>query len=239
MDTGKGWKLAGAPAMAMLCTALAAQVPLAHAQSGAAGQTAGQSGQMTGSRASGATLSRADQNLIKDMAQANLTEIQAGKLAQQKTRNEQVRKFAQKMIDDHTKALQEVQQLAQSKGVDLPTEPDWQHRKMAERLGALSGDAFDRRYMSQAGVDDHKQTHKLLERVQSRARDADIKALASKMMPTVEQHLNEGQQLNAARGRSTGETSSGASGTGGTTGGSGTGGPAGTGGSSGGEGKRY
>lgn len=225
----KSWKrLAGVPAMAVLCAAVAAQLPLAHAQTGQTGQTtqggqAGKAGEMSGTsgrQAAGVSLSKADQKLMKDLAQANLAEIEAAKLAQQKTQNEQVRNYAQKMIDDHSKAQQEVQQLAQSKGLSLPTEPDSQHQKMAQRLGAMSGDAFDRRYMSQSGVDDHKQAHKLLERMQSRAKDADLKALASRLLPTVQQHLNDGQQLSAARARGAGQTSSGTSGTSGTTSGS-------------------
>lgn len=185
----------------------------------ASGQTGMQSGAQAGSStASGSgsgtsTLSRADQKMVKDMAMSNLAEIEAGRLAQGKSQNEQVKNFAQKMIDDHTKALGEVRQLAQAKGVPLPTELDRTHKRKNERLGALSGDAFDRAYMSRAGVSDHKKSHSLLRQAQARAKDPDVKALAARTMPIVEQHLNSAQQLqkNTARGGSTTQGTTGAS----------------------------
>ena len=145
------------------------------------------------------SVSRADANLMHDLAQANLAEIEAGKMAQSKTKNDQVKQFAQKMVDDHTKAQEELQQLAQQKGVKLPTEPDMKHRASAKMLSALEGDKFDKRYLSQGGLSDHRNTHKLLSRVQDRATDPDLKALASKMLPTVDQHLTMAQELSGEK----------------------------------------
>lgn len=146
----------------------------------------------------GGTVSEKDQKMMRDMAHANLAEIEAGKLALSKSQNDEVKKFAQKMVDDHTKSQQELQQVAQSKGVTLPTEPDAKHQKMAKKLGTLSGDEFDRVYMQQGGVDDHKKTHRLVKNAQSDAKDADLKSLAGKTEPVVQEHLTMAQQLHAA-----------------------------------------
>lgn len=187
--------------------------------SGAAGEQSAAAGTTTGTgQAASASLSRSDRKLVTQLAQANLAEIEAGRIAQGKTQNEQVRNFAQQMIDDHTKALQDLQQLAQAKGVTLPAETDSKHKKTAQRLSALSGDEFDRRYIAQSGVSDHKKTHSLLQRIESRAADPDLKALASKLIPVVDQHSNTVQQLSASAGRGAGSTSSGTSGTSGTAG---------------------
>ncbi len=228
----------GVSAVAALFGALAVHAQTGATGSGATGQTSGQqsgpasgqTGMQSGTQASGqtgmqsgtqatasgtgtSTLSRADQKIIKDMAMANLSEIEAGRMAQGKSQNEQVKNFAQQMIDDHTKALGEVQQLAQAKGVALPTELDRTHRRRNERLGALAGDTFDRAYMSQAGVSEHKKTHGLLRQAQARAKDPDVKALAARTMPIVDQHLNSAQQLhkNTARGGSNAQGTTGAS----------------------------
>ncbi|MYN11076.1 DUF4142 domain-containing protein [Pseudoduganella aquatica] len=156
------------------------------------------------------TLGKADQHMLQQLAQGNMAEIEAGKIALQKSQNTEVKAFAQQMVDDHTKGLQEVQTVAQSKGVTLPAEPDAKHKAMASKLKGLSGDAFDRAYLSQAGVDDHKKTHALVQKVQSSAKDADVKALAAKLEPTVAQHLTHVTQLNASI---KGATASGSSGT--------------------------
>jgi putative membrane protein len=148
--------------------------------------------------------------MLEQLAQGNMAEIEAGKIALQKSQNTEVKTFAQQMIDDHTKGLQEVQSVAQSKGVTLPAEPDAKHKAMASKLNGLSGDAFDRTYLRQAGVDDHKKTHALVQKVQSQAKDADVKALAAKLEPTVAQHLTHVTQLNASI---KGATASGGSGT--------------------------
>ena len=162
-------------------------------------------------------LAKSDQQMLQQLAQGNMAEIEAGKIALQKSQNTEVKAFAQKMIDDHTKGLQEVQSVAQSKGVTLPAEPDAKHKAMANKLNNLSGDAFDRTYLAQAGVADHKKTHALVQKVQSNAKDADVKALAAKLEPTVAQHLTHVTQLNASIKGGSG-TASGASGSEGATG---------------------
>ncbi|WP_082552195.1 DUF4142 domain-containing protein [Massilia sp. Root351] len=162
-------------------------------------------------------LAKSDQQMLLQLAQGNMAEIEAGKIALQKSQNTEVKAFAQQMIDDHTKGLQEVQSVAQSKGVTLPSEPDAKHKAMASKLNNLSGDAFDRTYLAQAGVADHKKTHALVQKVQSSAKDADVKALAAKLEPTVAQHLTHVTQLNASIKGSSG-TASGASGSEGATG---------------------
>lgn len=151
-------------------------------QGGAAG-----TGGMSSSAAAG-KLSQSDERMFKQIAEANLAEISAGKLAQDKAQSDEVKSFAKKMVDDHTKALDDLKQLAQSKGVTLPTEPDKQHMAMEKKLQALSGDKFDKQYVQQAGERAHKQTHRLLQRASSRSEDADLKNYASKVLATVESH---------------------------------------------------
>jgi putative membrane protein len=153
----------------------------------------------TGTATAAGALSKADQKIVMDMAVANMAEIEAGKMAVGKTQNADVKAFAQKMIDDHTKALGDVTTLAQSKGVTLPTELDAPHKAMAAKLDKLSGDAFDKAYMKDAGVSDHTKVHAKLKGFAAKAKDADVKALASKMMPTVEEHLTMAKGMPMAK----------------------------------------
>lgn len=184
----------------------------AHGMSGstgasAAGMDQSSSMQQGASGAAGATasskLAKADTKAITDMAMANMAEVEAGKLAQSKSQNAEVKTFAQQMIDDHGKALQEVQTLAQSKGVTLPTELDAKHKAMATKLEKMNGDAFDREYMKTGGVKAHKDTLAMLKKHEKAAKDADVKALAGKMIPTVEQHLKAAEQNATAKSGTT------------------------------------
>ena len=160
-----------------------------------------------------AKLSWSDKKTLMNLAQANMAEIEAARLAQTKSQNDEVKKFAQQMIDDHTKALDDVKQLAQTKGVTLPTELDRSHKTMANKLSALSGDKFDRAYLGQAGVSDHKKNHAMLQQAHKRATDPDLKALIARIEPVVAQHLSTVEQLhkNTAMGSSKSQGTTGSS----------------------------
>lgn len=164
------------------------------ATSGAAASSAGTSASATKS-----TLSKADQNLMHEIARSNLAEIETGKIALTQSKNDQVREFAQKMIDDHTQAQQELEQLAQAKGVTLPTEPDSKHQAQAKKMRALEGAKFDKQYIAQGGLSDHQKTHRMLERGQTRAEDPELKALVEKMTPIVGQHLTMAQDMKSGK----------------------------------------
>jgi putative membrane protein len=181
----------------------------AASSSGSSGAADTASG--SGKSASGKALSKSDQNMMRDMAYANLSEIEAAKVAQSQSNNDQVKTFAKKMIDDHTQAQQELTQLAQSKGVTLPTEPDHKHMAEVKKMSAMQGDKFDKMYMQQGGMTDHRDTHRLLSKVQQSASDPDLKALATKMTPIVDQHMTMAQDIHSGKG-----SASGASGTSGT-----------------------
>lgn len=176
----------------LLATAMLGNAP-AHAQADPAKPPA------AATVAPGAPLSKGDQKIVMDMAQANMAEIESAKMAQGKTQNAEVKTFAQQMIDDHTKALTDVQQLATAKGVTLPTEVDKRHKAMADKLAAMSGDAFDKAYLAQCGVAEHKKVHGMLAAAAKKAKDPELKALAGQMQPTVEQHMKAAQQIGKAK----------------------------------------
>lgn len=160
------------------------------AQSDAAAQTSS-----TGSMAK---LSSGDEKALKDMAQANINEVAAAKIALSKAKNSDVKAFAQKMVDDHGAALTKVQAVAQQKGVTLPTEPDPAHKAMADKLEKESGDEFDKMYMENAGTKDHKMVLSKLQSDAKNIKDPDVKALADAHTPVVEQHLKSAEQMKMA-----------------------------------------
>jgi predicted outer membrane protein len=165
-----------------------------HRSSGAMGASGA-----AGATASGAKLSSGDAGILKDMAMANMAEIEGGKLAQSKGQSAEVKAFGQQMIDDHSANLKEVQALAEKHGVTLPTEPDAKHKAMAAKLEKMSGADFDKAYMKQAGVQDHKTVHAKLMAASKKAKDADVKALVDKTEPVVAQHLKSAESASMAK----------------------------------------
>lgn len=138
--------------------------------------------------------SKSDAKHMKDLAIANMAEVETGKLALEKAQDPKVKEFAQHMVDDHGKMLEEVKSLAQSKGVDLPGAPDAKHEKVMKKLQSASGADFDREYM-RAMVKDHRDALKLAQRTAKGAKDPDLKAAAQKAAPDIQDHLKMAQQI--------------------------------------------
>ena len=140
-----------------------------------------------------------DRRFFTDMAQANMAEVETGKLAQQKASSEDVKKFAQHMIDDHGKMLQEQQSMAKSKGAQLPKQPKKEHQSALKKLEGTSGAEFDRAYMEQM-VKDHEKTLKMLQDASQKAKDPELRQAAEKATPDVQKHLDMAKQLASKSG---------------------------------------
>ena len=89
--------------------------------------------------AAGAMASKGDSKFMTDLAHGNIAEIEAGKMAPEKSKNDTIKKFAQQMVNDHTAALTELQTMAQAKGVNLPEDVGPKHRARAAALKAAHG----------------------------------------------------------------------------------------------------
>lgn len=128
-------------------------------------------------------------------AQGGMAEVQLGQMASQKAQNPEVKKFGQKMVQDHTNANTELKALAAKKNVTLPTELDAEHKALMTRLQGLSGAEFDKAYMD-AMVDDHEKTVDLFQNQADDGDDADVKAFASKTLPNLKAHLQMAKDIN-------------------------------------------
>ena len=114
--------------------------------------------------------------------------MQLGKLAQDHASSQAVKDFGQHMVDDHSKANDELKSLAQQKNVTLPADLDAKDKATIDRLSKLNGAAFDRAYMRDM-VADHKKDIAEFQKESNSGLDADVKAWASKTLPTLQQHL--------------------------------------------------
>ena len=150
---------------------------------------------VSGAQQSSSRAASGDNSFAMKAAQANLAEVELGKLALQKAMRDEVKKFAQMMIDDHGKALDELKGLAGSKKITLPTEIDAEHKKLSDRLSKMSGAAFDRDYM-QAMVDGHRKVAADFRKESQSGSDAELKSWAAKTLPTVEAHLKQAETVN-------------------------------------------
>ncbi len=126
---------------------------------------------------------------MTEAAKGGMAEVELSRLATTKAQNAEVKKFAQKMIEDHTNANTEMKQLAGKKNVTLPTELDAEHKAIKDNLSGLSGAEFDKAYVN-AMVSDHEKTVLLFKKQSGGGTDADAKAFASKTLPKLQMHLD-------------------------------------------------
>jgi len=135
---------------------------------------------------------------VKKAGEGGATEVEMGKLGAAKATDPEVKAYAQKMVADHTKANKELMAVAKAEGLEVPTEPGLMHKGMKEKLERQKADGdFNEDFMEQM-VKDHEKNVELFQRAANDTTlDPQIRALAKKTLPTLEQHLADARRLEA------------------------------------------
>jgi putative membrane protein len=136
-----------------------------------------------------------DKKFAKDAALGGMTEVELGKLAAQKASNNDVKQFAQKMVDDHTKANDQLKQIAAQDKIQIPDSLDSKHQSRIDKLSKLSGEQFDKAYVKDQ-LKDHETDVKDFNAEAQNGSDPNIKAFASSTLPVLQQHLDLVKNLN-------------------------------------------
>lgn len=131
---------------------------------------------------------------LTEAASGGMTEVELGKLAQEKSQNQKVKDFGAMMVQDHSAANDELKQLAMSKNVSLPDAPLPKHQDEIDNLKEKSGADFDKAYMDLM-VSDHKDDIDEFQDAADNSEDADIKAFAAKTLPVLQGHLQAAEPI--------------------------------------------
>ena len=151
-------------------------------------------------------VSKGDRSFIMEAANDSMAEIELGKVAQQNAANEDVKKFAQRMVDDHSTASKELEPIATQLGVTPPTAPHGKHARMVKDLSKKTGAKFDKDYIDDM-VKDHKKAVKLFDRQAQKGESEELRGFAAKQLPVLQDHLKMAQELQAGM-KKTGKKSS-------------------------------
>jgi len=147
-----------------------------------------------GSGSSSSKVATQDATFVKAAAEAGLAEVQMGQLAQQNGQNQSVKDFGSRLVADHTKANQELMQIASQKGIQAPTTMNSRDQQMLQHLSSVNGAEFDK-MCGQHAVDAHAQAVKTFKKEAQSGQDPEIKAFARKTLPTLEEHLKMAREL--------------------------------------------
>jgi putative membrane protein len=139
------------------------------------------------------------QSIIKNSAKMNLATQKFADLAQEKAQSQELKQFAQTLKQDHQKAQQELERLAQKHSVTLPTSVDDKCQQEISRLEALSGEEFDREF-AKGAIEGHAMAVAHLQKASSAAEDTDLRQYTQQMLSKIKQHQSKGREIAKAVG---------------------------------------
>ncbi|HEY0569385.1 MAG TPA: DUF4142 domain-containing protein [Xanthobacteraceae bacterium] len=147
------------------------------------------------------------QQFAEKVAISDMFEIESSKLAQQKAKNAEIKKFADQMVQDHTKTSTELKQLVSGGKVkaNLPTAMDAEHQDKLKQLQSASADQFDLAYTT-VQVKAHEDAVALFQNYSTSGEQADLKNWAGKTLPNLKEHLSHAQKLTSAPAPTTGNS---------------------------------
>ena len=128
-----------------------------------------------------------DAEFVYEVVESNYGEIKLAELANQRSRNSEVKQIAQTLLNDHTASLNELKTLAQSKAISIPVEERAPARRKLNNLADKSGEEFDKSWCKEM-MDLHDQTIEKFEKRLEDTDDAELKAYITKSLPVLRKH---------------------------------------------------
>jgi putative membrane protein len=144
-------------------------------------------------------VSHKDKEFLMKAAMGGMSEVEMGRLAASNATDPDVKAFGQRMVDDHTKANDQLKQVAASKGVTLPTEMDKSERREMDKLAKMTGSEFDHAYVKMM-VKDHKEDVSEFSKEADKGTDSDVKSFAGTTLPTLQDHLKSIEDISGKMG---------------------------------------
>jgi putative membrane protein len=143
-----------------------------------------------------ASAAYSSEGFVRNAAEGNMAEVKLGQLAQEKAQSPEVKKFAERMINDHTKAQEQLKQVADQQHINFPTDVNSKDAATYRSLEKLSGAEFDQAY-ARTMLRDHEKDVTEFKKEVSTAQNGPVKQYAQETLPTLESHLQEAKQMQA------------------------------------------
>ena len=135
-----------------------------------------------------------DKKFVKDSALGGMTEVELGKLAAEKASSDAVKQFGKRMVDDHSKANEQLKEIAGKSNIEVPAALDSKHQSRIDKLAKLSGPEFDKAYLKDQ-VKDHERDVDDFKSEAQGGSDPNVKQFALQTLPTLQEHLTAVKDL--------------------------------------------
>jgi putative membrane protein len=157
-------------------------------------QNQNQHGQTQQDQASQQQLQQQDRQFAQEAAAGNQAELELAKMAEGKADSDPVKEYAGTLVEDHTKAGEELKRIAEEQGLTLDPEVPPEAQQAKEKLSGQSGEAFDRSFVEQM-ITDHDKTIQLYEEQAAKGQNEALKQFATSTLDTLRMHLDQARQL--------------------------------------------
>ncbi len=154
-----------------------------------------------------AKLSSADQALMLEVAKGGMMQLEVSKVAVQNASSDEVRQLAQAEVEEQTGLSAKLKEIADAKGVTLPSAPDAETQAMVTKMQGMSGAGFDKMYVSESGVKGHEKLDTVMSKVKASASDSNLKDVAKAAHPLVKTHLKVARAIQTKLGGGSGSMS--------------------------------
>lgn len=134
-----------------------------------------------------------DAQFLVDAAEINLEQIQLAQLAQQNGSTEEIRELGKKIESVHTKSLNDLNALADSKTITVPSSTSHDAQEDYRKLNEKTGKDFDKAYADMM-VNEHKDAIDAFEDASTESNDTEIKNWASNTLPELRSSLAKSEE---------------------------------------------
>jgi len=141
-----------------------------------------------------------DNAFVTKAASSGKAEVAIGKLAQEKAKNADVKKLADRVVTDHTKANDELARLAKDAGISVSDKSDAAHDDKVKHFHSTADKDFDREFVNHM-VDSHTKGVELFTQASKELKNEQLRNFAAKTLPTIKEHLDMAKRLQGQLGR--------------------------------------
>lgn len=136
-----------------------------------------------------------DRKFAKDAALASMSNVELGKLAVQKAASPDVKQFGQKVVDEQTKATDQLKEVASKENLSIPNGLDAKHKSQIDKLSKLSGQQFDKAYLKDQLKTEQSQLRDFGDEAKG-GTDPAVKAFANGTLPALQEQVELAKNLN-------------------------------------------
>jgi putative membrane protein len=141
--------------------------------------------------------SEGDARFARQAAMGGMMEVELGRIAVQKSSNDKVKEFGQRMIDDHSKGGEELKGIAAKNNFNIPSQLDERHSAIVKGYANMSGTEFDRSYIRDM-VKDHQTSISEFQKEANNGLNADLKSWATTTLPMLQEHRRIAQETDSS-----------------------------------------